>query len=499
MDTVNRRDCLRRVVSTAANHLAFATWAGGLAQALEPARRLSSPGFEAAGGPGRTAPQAAVGQEAAFDWPDFLGPLRNGTSPQPIVQRDWGRLPLAWSYALGEGYTVGSCLGSRFVQTDRLGDQERTICLDAGSGQVLWTQQRPTAYQDLYGYDGGPRCSPILTEDAIYSYGVDGVLIARRWADGEVLWQRELNREYQVVQNFFGVGSAPVVYRDRLWVMVGGSPAADQQLPPGALDRVRPNGTALVALDRKTGRTLHQFGDDLASYSSPLIVDVSAAATAAGPTAAPADSSESRTLVGLAFCRSGLLAFDPDSGKQHFFFPFRSSLLESVNAATPVVVGNQVLLSETYGVGSILLELDPTRLSVPRVVWRDDPEARQQSLQAHWNTPVVHEGYVYASSGRNTGNAELRCVEWTTGKVMWRQPGLTRCSLTKAAGDDLVVLAERGELFLIRATPTGYQRLTTHRFAEVGRTLRYPAWAGVALAQGRMYCRDKNHVYCFEC
>ncbi len=426
-----------------------------------------------------------------FDWPDFLGPQRNGVSAQPIRKRDWAGLPIRWRMPLGEGYTVGSCLGDRFVQTDRVADQERTFCVEARTGKVLWQQQRPTAYRDLYGYDGGPRCSPILTADAIITYGVDGVLLARGWDDGSVLWQRDLNRDYHVVQNFFGVGSAPVVFRDRLWVMVGGSPIEDQDVAPGALDRVRPNGTAMVAIDLGTGKTLQETGHDLASYSSPLIVTV--------PSSGASNStSKVGVTIGLAFCRSGLLVFDPESGSQHFHFPFRSSVLESVNAATPVVVGNQVLLSETYSVGSVLLELDPRDLSKPRIVWQDEPKARDQSLQAHWNTPVVHEGFIYASSGRNTGNAELRCVEWATGKVKWRQPGLSRCSLTKVAGDELVVLAERGELFLLRATPAGYERITTHRFSEPGQMLRYPAWASPALANGSLFCRDKQTIYCFE-
>jgi hypothetical protein len=307
------------------------------------------------------------------------------------------------------------------------------------------------------------------------------------------LWQRDLNRDYRVVQNFFGVGSAPIVFRDRLWVMVGGSPAEDQNVPPGALDRVRANGTALVALDLKTGETMLEMGDDLASYSSPLVV------TLPGKNkAGEADSNNAGSSMGLALCRGGLLGFDPETGGQHFYFPFRSRILESVNAATPVVVGHQVLLSETYSIGSVLLELDPADLRQPKVVWQDEPNDRNQSLQAHWNTPVVHEGYVYASSGRNTGNAELRCVEWATGKVMWRQPGLTRCSLTKAAGDDLVVLSERGELFLLRATPEGYQRLTTHRFAEPTESLRYPAWASPVLANNGLFCRDKQSVCCFD-
>ncbi len=430
--------------------------------------------------------------DTVCDWPDFLGPNRNGTTSQPILKRDWEGLPRRWRFPLGEGYTIGSCRDQRFVQSDRVGDQERTFCLQADSGEVLWQQQRPCQYQDLYGYDGGPRCSPLLTEELVITYGVDGVLIARRLEDGRLVWQRDLNRDYQVVQNFFGVGSGPVRHGDLLWVMVGGSPPEDQRVPPGALDRVRPNASALIAVDLNSGETRHQLGQDLASYSSPVIVSLPAT-TEPNATGNPLPVS-----VGLAFCRSGLWGFNPNTAEEYFFFPFRSSLLESVNAATPVVVGSRVLLSETYSVGSVLLELSPTDLSRPRVVWQDEPSARQQSLQAHWNTPVYHDGYLYASSGRNTGNAELRCVAWDTGKVMWRQPGLTRCSLTKAAGEDLVVLSERGELFLLRATPERYERITTLRLPAGEPPLRYPAWASPVLAQQKMYIRDKDAVSCFD-
>ncbi len=455
----------------------------------------------------QTSPQAAIAIGAASheanngsspeDWPDFLGPNRNGISTEIVEIRDWTKLPLVWQVPLGEGYTIGSCRGESFIQIDRVGDQERTQCLSTATGQVLWVQQRPTVYQDMYGYDGGPRCSPVLANDAIYTYGVDGVLIARNAQDGKLLWERHLNRDYHVVQNFFGVGSTPIMHGDRLWVMVGGSPEADLKIPPGDLNRVSPSGTAMVALDCRSGKTILEVGDDLASYSSPVLATLHPRPNSVDPSRQTPPGNSGVTVL-LAWCRAGLLCLDPNTGKQHFHFPFRSSLMESVNAATPVVVGNQVLLSETYSVGSVLLELDPDRLDRPQVVWQDEPKARDQSLQCHWNTPVYHDGHIYASSGRNTGNAELRCVQWATGKVVWKQPGLTRCSLTKAGDDDLIVMSERGELFLIRATPDGFQRLTTHRFARPEMGMRYPAWAGAALAQGKMFCRDKSTLYCFQ-
>lgn len=427
-----------------------------------------------------TVSQTTTETDKFRDWPDFLGPSRDGCSPVKISQRDWssGNLLLRWKHPLGEGYAMGSLLEQHFFQTYKKAGNEILDCLDLQTGKIHWSQQRPSQYRDLYGYDSGPRCSPVLADGMIYQYGVDGVLLCRQASDGSLVWQRDLNADYQVVQNFFGVGSTPLLHQDKLLVMVGGSPKENLKLPPGALDRVVPNGTAIVALDRKTGDELFRVGDDLASYSSPVLGQFQT------------------DLIGLAFCRGGLLGFNPDDGTQLFHYPHRSSKLESVNAATPIVGSDQVLISETYGVGSALLQFDPSTKQC-NAVWKDDPESREQSLQAHWNTPVRLGDYVYASSGRHSGNAELRCVRWRDGKVQWSQPGLQRCSLT-LAGEDLVVVGERGELHLIKANPEKFELVTTHSFPAGERSMRYPAWAAAIVVDGSLLVRDAEHLYCFD-
>src|SRR5690606_1553922 len=126
------------------------------------------------------------------------------------------------------------------------------------------------------------------------------------------------------------------------------------------------------------------------------------------------------------------VGFEPTSGKVDFQFPWRAKILESVNASNPVVVGNQVLISETNGPGAALLRV---KAGTPaEVVWSDEERRRDKALQTHWNTPVYHEGYVSASSGRHTEHAELRCVKFDTGEVMWSEPNLTRASLLYVDG-----------------------------------------------------------------
>ena len=186
----------------------------------------------------------------------------------------------------------------------------------------------------------------------------------------------------------------------------------------------------LVAFRITDGAVKYRIGAELASYSSPVLATI-----------------DGRRWCFL-FARGGLLAFEPASGKTDFHFAWRCEDVESVNAANPVVIGNQVLISETYGPGSALLKVKPGGYDV---VWDDARKARK-SLQCHWNTPIHHDGYVYGCSGRHTNNAELRCIELATGKVQWREPRLTRTSLLMVDGH-FICLGEDGTLRLLKVNP----------------------------------------------
>ncbi len=206
------------------------------------------------------------------------------------------------------------------------------------------------------------------------------------------------------------------------------------------------------------------------------------------------------------FARGGLVGFEPKTGKVDFEFPWRARILESVNASTPVVVDDLVLISETYGPGAALLRVKPGGSDL---VWADDERRRDKALQTHWNTPVYHEGYVYASSGRHTENAELRCVELETGKIRWSEPGLTRSSLLYADGH-LICLSEDGTLRLLRANPKKYDVVSEAVLVErpatepnpfdfrPPRLLRYPAWAAPILSHGLLYVRGADRLVCLE-
>ena len=311
--------------------------------------------------------------------------------------------------------------------------------------------------------------------DRVYAYGVDGRLICININTGKEAWSAETVETFGVVQNFFGVGSNPIVTGDLVIAMVGGSPEGTRRI-----DTAKGNGSGIVAFDKITGKVRYKLSDELASYASLKQV-----------------SALGRSWC-FAFVRGGLLGFNTTNGKEDFFFPWRATVLESVNASVPVVFDNQVFISETYGPGSALLDFSKIDDGKPRVVWQDKARSRSKAMQTHWNTAIYHDGYLYGSSGRHQYNAELRCIEAKTGKVMWSRDGLSRCSLLYVDGH-LICLSEVGVALLLKATPD--------KFSEVSRLilkdgdeplLKPPAWAAPVLSHGLLYLRGKDRLVCLE-
>ncbi len=402
---------------------------------------------------------------AGADWPGFLGPAGDGSSPEAGIVTPWpaAGLKKLWDCPLGSGYAPPSVAAGKLYHFDRVGDDARLTCRDARTGAVAWTYMTPTQYVDSYGYDTGPRACPVVDGERVYVHNADGVLACVATATGKEVWKLDTKEKYHVHQNFFGVGSAPVVFGDLLIVAVGGSPAGPK---PADLRAVKGNGTAIVAFDKLTGVEKWSLSDELASYSTPVV------ATLGGQP------------VGLYFARGGLIGFDPKAGKELFAHKFRSKTLESVNAANPVVVGDTIFLSECYENGSTLLKYAGGKVTT---VWSDATKERDEhALSSHWCTPIHHGGYVYGCNGRNPNDAELRCVELATGLVKWVEKRTTRCTLLKVDGH-LISLGEQGELRLIKLNPAKYEQVSKSEVPGLG----YPSWAPPALSNGVLYLRGK--------
>lgn len=426
------------------------------------------------------APPETPAPKASADWPGFLGPHRNGKSDERGLPATWPPKgpPIVWHKTVGTGYAAPAISGSKLFHFSRSKDSAQLKCLNAETGTELWTCEYPTDFVDMLGYNNGPRATPVVDGPNVYTFGSEGVLQCVRISDGHPIWRIDTTKQFNVVKNFFGVGSTPLVWNDLVLVNVGGSPPGGPTDVYAADGKVDPSGTAIVAFDKTTGAVRWQTGNDLASYSSPVVTKI-------------ADHD-----IIFMFARSGLLAIDPAKGQTIAQFPWRARKLESVNASTPVVVGNEIFISETYELGSAVVRFDGTAFQER---WTDRDRRRNQAMALHWNTPIETGGYLYGSSGYHTEEAELRCVEWKTGKVMWSEPNMGRSSLTLVDGT-LVCLSEDGTLRLIKPIPERYIELAKWEpTADDGsQLLAYPAWAAPALSHGLLYVEGKGRLVCLR-
>ncbi len=435
----------------------------------------------------------------AHDWPGFLGPHRNGKSDEHGLPKTWPAAgpPLVWQAEVGTGYSAPTIAAGRVFQFSRVKNNARLAAYDADTGKQLWTCDYPTAFEDMLGYNNGPRATPMVDGPNVFTYGAEGTLQCVRAADGQLVWRVDTFKDFGVVKNFFGVGSTPLIYGDLLLVCVGGSPPDGPSDVYAANGQVDPNGTAIVAFDKATGKVRWKTGNELASYSSPVLAKIN----------------DKDVVFQLA--RGGLMAIDPAKGETISEFPYRAKKLESVNASTPVVVGNEIFVSETYEIGSAVVRYDAGKFTE---VWSDRNRRRNQAMALHWNTPIEVDGYLYGSSGYHTQEADLRCVEWKTGKVMWSEPNMGRSSLL-LVDDTLVCLSEDGTLRMLKPNPQKYEELAKWEYgvgegqdpasgAAVGKArpdadantalLPYPSWAAPALSNGKLYLEGANRLVCLK-
>lgn len=419
------------------------------------------------------------------DWGAFLGPTANGRSSIAGIASPWPAAgpAIVWQCELGEGYCAPAVALGRALVFDRVGDEHRLRCLHAETGAPLWERRSPATYSDMFGYDGGPRASPVIAGDRVLTFDPEGRLACFGLADGAAMWSVDTTAAYGVVRNFFGVGAAPLcidVAGDPIVVVpVGGSPPGSAPPAPERLDLVRGLDSGLVAFDMRTGAERWRASGELAGYSSPMLVSIGGGDRV------------------LAWLRDRLVIVDPATGGVHGSFRWRAEELFSVVAANPVVAGDEVLLTEAYGPGSVLLDLSGHE---PRAVRQDARRSRPgTALKVHWATPVLHEGHLYAASGRHAGDAMLVCVDWRTGAVRWAEEGLGRASLA-LADRHLVVVGEFGDLVLVRATPERYEEISRVRFVDTeGRPLlEPPCWAGPVIARGLCYVRGAGRLVCFD-
>src|SRR5207244_421762 len=160
----------------------------------------------------------AVVLAPAQDWPQHLGPTRDGVYAGELPARR-----VAWTKEVGQGFSAPVVAGGRLILFHRLRDRETVQCFDAKTGRQLWSYDYPTRYRDDFGFDEGPRATPAISAGRVYTFGAEGVLHALDFATGKKLWSVDTREKFGAAKGFFGAANSPLVDGGRVLLNVGGA------------------------------------------------------------------------------------------------------------------------------------------------------------------------------------------------------------------------------------------------------------------------------------
>ncbi len=399
------------------------------------------------------------------EWPQWRGRLRDGVIAMPDLLRDWPESgpPRKWKKPGGDGYSSFAAAGGRAFTMLAVDDKEAVVCWDLATGKERWRHE----YDPAATFDcGGPRATPTLDGDRLYTVSAAGRLMCLDHEKGKVVWEKDLREAVGGVPPKWGYAFSPLVEGDLVYTMPGG-----------------PGGRCLAAFRKDTGELAWASQDDPAGYSSPV------AATIGG----------GRQVI--FFTGRRLLGVTPDEGKLLWEFPWATPF--EVNAATPVVVRARtgakefayVFISSGYEKGSALV-----RVAREGEAFEARPVYSSRELCSHFASPVRRGEYLYGLDETR----DLTCLNLRTGEVAWRfardeakedqdirQRSYKKGSLIRV-DDLLVVLGEDGKLALVEATPEAYREVAAFR------PFRDRCWALPVVAEGMLLARDRRQVIALD-
>lgn len=385
------------------------------------------------------------------DWPQHLGPQRNGLAlPEATMpKRLTGELAPAWSCDCGQGYAGVAMAGGRVIVFDRVASSERVRCLELESGKEIWQQSLEAEYGGGFDPDSGPRCVPTIVGDKVVVYGAAGRLSVLAMGNGEVVWTRPLAKEWQAELGYFGAGSAPLVVGDRIVVNVGSK---------------RKSG--IVAVELATGRDVWSGFPSEASYAAPIALRHTF------------PNVSQPILVATRLTAYGIDAVD---GRAFFEFPF-GMRGPTVNAATPIELSEgQLFLTASYGIGAYLMDAKSTPI---QAIYSEDSNL----LASQYATPIWLNGRVYASDGReDMGTTHFKCFDPATRKVLWEE-GSIGVAHAMGVGAQVLVVGVDGTVWVLGTDTDRFDKRSEGKLPQgVYRALP-------ALSQGTLVVRDSGHA-----
>ncbi len=380
---------------------------------------------------------------ARTDFPQLLGPNRDAVLTGIALDPDWKLNPpqLVWKQPVGAAWSGFSIVGERAVTQEQAGENEAVVCYDILTGKRLWATENPGKFSTTIAGEG-PRATPTISGDRVFTFGATAVLRALSLSDGKVIWSRDLAAEFGRGIPDWGFASSPLVHEGKVIVSIGG----------GA-------GKSLVAYSATDGRPVWTAGDRNVDYSSPFFL------------ATP----QPQIVV---FNHKGITSHNPQTGAVLWDRAWGTGY---PNVARPIPVGGgKVFFTSGYGVGSALLDISAGEK------WNIDELWKTPRFQSKFSNPVLRDGHIYGVS-----DGIFACLDITDGKVKWKG-GRFGHGQGLLVGDLYLQMTERGELVLLQPTPESEN--------ELGRVRVFDAktWNTIALSGDLLLVRNDQEAACLR-
>jgi outer membrane protein assembly factor BamB len=388
------------------------------------------------------------GAALAGDWLQWGGPNQDFSAPAADLATSWPEKgpEKLWSRTLGDGYSAILVDGGRLFTMYRVDNKEAVVCLDAKTGETAWEYlyEHSPRTDHVYGYGAGPRSTPLISGDLIFTIGVAGKMHALNKNDGEVVWTAELwDGSFGGNVRGHGYSSSPVAYKDTVIVSVGGADAG------------------LVAFDRKDGQVKWKAHNFKNSHSSPRIVDI---------------AGETQLLV---FMAEELIGVNPDNGELRWRYEHVNQW--GHNISMPIVVDGDTIFLSSIQAGARGIRLVRTGETMEaKEIWST------RRIQFYHGSVIRNGDWVYGSTG-SMGPAFMAAINVRNGEIGWRERGIGRANCVEADGK-LIILDEDGVLYLADATPEG---LVIHSKTQL---LNRVAWTVPTIVGKTMYVRDNAQI-----
>jgi len=387
---------------------------------------------------------------AGADWPQWQGPDRNRMSKETGLLAEWpdGGPRVLWTAnSLGRGYGSMAVAGDRVFVQGANATTSVVIALNRADGKQVWIQPIGRAEtRQRMDMGAGPRGTPTVDGDRLYVLTENGDLACLK-TDGSPVWQLNILKEFGGSQPPWMISESPLIDGPDLVVTPGGSKAG------------------MVKLDKMTGKTVWVAKDlsDTAAYSSIVVADVQGVRT---------------YMTFTADAGVGIRASD---GK--LMFRYTKAANDVANVATPIYADNKVFFSSAYDTGGGLVDLTAQdgELKAKEIYFT-------RNMKNHHGGMVLVDGYLY---GYN--DMILTCLEFATGKMMWRDRSVGKGSVTYADGR-LYIQSENNRMGLVEATPSGYHEKGRFEIPDKGRM----SWAHPAISDGRLYVRNQDTMLAYD-